>query len=364
VRASLLSLATAVTLAASCGDQAVPPLQSAETCAGAWQPLSARYFGDERGDFSFAPWAIAYANGLIYYDTSTTAAEIVALPVAGGSPSPVVPFQLAVTGLWAEGDHLLFANGSKFYSVPLTGGTPSLLFDALGGQQIPDESLVQDVSPTHFYWNALDMSADGQSGMSVWRAARTGGNPVKLGFVPDNVVLPGVGGMALASDAVLFAGDLGFSAVVPFDGGAVRALAPGGDYYCGVDSSGAYWASVVGDPTEERFTIVFSPADGGARRTFWAYPPRHTLPFRIWQTGDGSWLVIALQRFSDGLTHTSFWELDAAGNARLLACDPGGGNLSPYIDTRPAFTPEAAFFMASYVEATGTLAWEIARIAR
>ena len=329
--------------AAGCGGSSgPPPLTDVAVCSAAWQPITSPA---EKGKYS----PLVFAGGALYYSTETDG-DIRALSLTAGQETVVDPSNWA-EGIWLEGDHLLFSEQSRFFSLPLAGGTAQLLFDGIGPNPAvePPLSLAQAVSATDLVWLEL-----GGNGTVVKRVARAGGDPVMLGDLDQEFYE----GMALSPSAAIVATDLGHASMVPLDGSGARPLATGGHWFTAVTADGVYWMSETGTQTAK---MIFAPADGGPARPFWPDLPYGVGPSRMWADGAGGWIVYATQFFSDQQYHGSIWLLDAQGQARLAACDPVGGDNAAIVVSQPAISDDAIFLAAL---AGSSLMYTIVRVPR
>ena len=338
VQIGVLGLA-AVGCGASSGS---PTLTDVAACSAAWQPIAS-----PAGKGEYSP--LVFAGGVVYYSAQTDS-DIRALSLAAGQETVIDPSNWAEE-LWLEGDHLLFSEQSRFFSLPLAGGAAQLLFDGIGPNPTvePPLSFAQAVSATDLVW-----LEQGGSGNVVKRVARTGGDPVTIGDLDQ----PLYQGMALSPTAAIVATDLGYASVVPLDGSGARPLARGGQWFTAVTADGAYWMSVTGTQTTK---MIFAPADGGPVRPFWPDLPYGVAPWRMWPDGAGGWIVSATQLFSDQLYHGSIWLLDGQGAARLAACDPVGGTNGAFVGSRPAISDDAIYVAAA---AGSSLMSTIVRVSR
>jgi hypothetical protein len=345
-RSRLCFLVSLGVLAAGCGDPAPAPAPALGSCTDAWQPLTARAP-------LLAPKALAYRDGSLYYFHETlTAPRIAALSIATATESTVIADW--AWDLWAEDDHLLYSQGTRFLSVPFSGGAATLLLDwSTPGPSLPGDSFQQIASSTDFFWTQLVVGDGG--GTAIRRVSRQGGTIEQLGVVPENIFQ----GISLVDGGVLLGTDLGVAYVVPFDKGPVRSLDKKGFHYLGLDDAGVYWSSVKNVP-DETFDVVRSPIDGSAQTTFWSGLPNHADPYRLWPDGRGGWLVAAFVIFDDKSIHTAIWRIDAQRTGHLVACDPSSGDLTGYVIGRPAFTPDGVFLIIAYYEASG--AWGIVHL--
>jgi len=319
VQIGLLGLA-----AAGCGGSSPPVLADVETCSAAWQPITSPA---EKGRYS----PLVFAGDMLYYSAEADN-DIRALSLAAGQET-VIDASHWAEGLWLEGDHLLFSEQSRFFSLPLAGGPAQLLFDGIGPNPTlePPLSFAQAVSATDLVW-----LEQGGSGSVVKRVARAGGDPVTIGDLDQEIYE----GMALSPTAAIVATDLGSASLVPLDGSGARPLAMGGHWFTAVTADGAYWMSETGTQTAK---MIFAPADGGPLQPFWPDLPYGVGPWRMWPDGAGGWVVSATQLFSDQMYHGSIWLLDAQGEARLVACDPDGGSNSAIADSQPAISDDAIY---------------------
>jgi hypothetical protein len=336
-------------------------LEKSSSCSAGWQPLNAPQPYDVVS-------TLAYQGGMLYYATRSTG-TLNSLPATGGVSSVLSP--TFGRELWVEGDQLLFTQGelnNQVFSLPLSGGTPQLLLDGGAGRLDAGVALLHVVTPTDVFWTEVSLATFGDP-TTVWRAPRAAGLPVMIGKVtaqvPRSTNVLGYQGMALGDDAVLLESILGIADAVPFDGGAVRALAApaasdgAGVEPSGIDPSGAYWSVLRPGVTDDTWALDLSPADGGPSRHFWPGRPHSYISY-IWPDGQGGWVMVGAQLFDDQRFHATVWLLDPQRNARLLACSPGSSD-EFWITSPVAMAPDAIFAVAQNL-ATST--WEIDRIAR
>lgn len=344
----------AVSLAsAGCGDDPPPPPTLA-SCQDGWQPLIAPRP-------LFLPKALAYRQGELIYsatarsiDDGLRVDQIEAQPIAGGPVRVVAPG--SAWNLWVEGDLIFFAMGSSLKSVPVAGGTPTVLLDT--DPQVRDEVFVQALSPDFFFWGVYGVSTT-----AIWSWPRAGGEKQLLGTItePDFYKV-----MVLGTDRLIITGLAGKSAVaLPLAGGSPIKLADVGVRMIGTDATGAYGShqTSAGGARPERFAIRFAPADGGAARPFWPTLPADMAPYRMWSDGRGGWLVAALEWFDDGRAHTALFWVDSQGGGTRAACNPDTV-ASDYMEVPPAFTDDAAYVINEDVHDPSHATWSIIKIPR
>jgi hypothetical protein len=343
-----------------CGDRAPSPapLAALSACMGGWEPLLSRPAYDITSP-------LAYRDGVIYFSSFKTR-SLVALPTDGGPTVDVAP--VFSRDLWVEGDNLVYTGGplgNQLFSVPVTGGTPTLVLDGGAGRTEPLLALLTVLTASDFFWTEGVIEGPTQ----FWRASRAGGAPTEIGSTtattPSGHVVS-FESMAVSNDALVAATVLGVADAVPFNQDPVRplattdALGKGFGSLAGVDGAGAYWSlpRPGGLPEDDENDVVLSPADGGPVRPFWNGLPPHSGVFSMWPDGVGGWVVVAPERFDDQLFHTTIWLLGGDGSSRRLACSPGDSGDAD-VRVRPVVTPDAVF-----VATTGSYSLEIVRIPR
>ncbi len=334
----------------ACGDNrpAPAPLDSVSSCSAAWQPILTLPGYDITSP-------LAYRDGVLYYSTFATQA-LTALPTGGGAGTTLATGYMPE--LWLDGDQLIYTGGDRgnlIYSVPVAGGSPTLLLDSAAGRSTSGIALHHDFNATDFYW-AEDSSPDGAT--TVWRASRAGGTPVQIGLLTaldpgfPSETLPFMA-IALSADAVLMAADLGVSYAVPFDGSAPRLLATADPLtkakgnLAGLDPAGVYWTvpRAGASAEDDEWSVALAPTDGSPMRTFWQGTPAHSGVMGMWPTGDGAWILGAIQLFDDQRFHLVVWMLAPDGTSQRLACSPAED--FPVIQVKPAVTPDAVYVVAS-----------------
>jgi hypothetical protein len=312
--------------------------------------------------------AMVWADGVLYQSRAIAQSvyAIVASPADGGDITTLVLNDFA-TGMWIEGDNLLYTHGDRLMQVPRAGGDVTTILD--GGPGSPSDPNVAPgladafstplLDSSNFYWTTWDVSYTGFS--HVWRLPRAGG-PVE-GFtpIPTYTAL----GISVLADGVLVVGEqlapslpLWHTFVAPFGGGNLRQLAPILGDFMSVDSAGALWSAC--SPTSESSKFIcaamVSPADGSP-----AVPLSHDLP-NLFQPsqgisdGQGGHFLTGYESFDDGHYHFSEFLVDSAGSATRLACDPG----TDYSYSRTSAVAPSALYLA----VNHTPGWTIVKIPR
>jgi hypothetical protein len=356
---------TAVFLAAwlaGCGDSS-PPAPRLASCAPGWIPTAPVV-----PNTLLDPWAMVWADGVLYQsrDIAQAVHAIVASPADGGDTTTLVLNDFA-TGMWIEGDNLLYSHDDRLMQIPRTGGDVTTILD--GGPGSPsDPNLAPGLAgafstplldSSHFYWTTWNLSGDGFS--HVWRLPRAGG-PVE-GFTPIPTQM--AVGFAVLPDGVLVVGEhpastlpLWDTFVAPSGGGNLRQLAPILGEFISVDSASALWraSSNTSDSSKLTYAVMVSPADGSP-----AIPLSHDLP-NLFQAdrgisdGQGGYYLTGYESFDDGRFHFSVFLVDSAGSATRLACDPGTDFA---YSRRSAVSPSALYLAVNH-----TPGWTIVKIPR
>jgi hypothetical protein len=320
------------------------PALAVATCSGAWQTV--------RADAPYPPpKALAFGADQIAFNTRIEAGTfaIQTISTVDGTERTVV--KDTAYSLWAERDTVLYTRYRQLFSVPMSGGEPTLLVDFTDPTGHNDFSFTQVLDASFLYWMDLN-------DFSLSRIPRAGGAVQTFG-APSSQILDGI---AVGADAIVAAsGEKGFA--VPLGSGAARTLADtaGGDF-AGVDASGAYFSRTTPSAKipVEKYELVRAPADGGALETILT-PPDHIMPDRIWPDGQGGFMMTSLGTFDDGKLHEGVWFVSATGESRLAACDPMEGHDTAYIVARPAFTSDAVYLVAQKVDQA---LWSLVKIAR
>ena len=324
------------------------PPASASLCGGArWTSLG------ELGVQEGGPSSLAMANGNLYFPLDDPP-TIVSLPVTGGTSTAIatVPSSIGVPWkVWIVGDALDFAIiDDRLWQVPLAGGSPTLVADGMVAYLPPSYAVPSSLAFTgdDLYFDLRPQ--DGTPFWSVWSMPAAGGAAEKLADLP--LPTPPVNWPALATNAesviVAFENnpDVGAYAV-PLAGGSPAELphpptvGPEADEaLLGIGPSGILWSTLDGTGTSLSVTDLSDPS-APVLRPFWSDRPASFQPTGIgaWpDSTDGAWIVTGWEPFDDGLVHTSFWSVDAQGNAVRLGCDPapGAGVVSSVLATPSA----------------------------
>jgi hypothetical protein len=339
--AFLVAGAGVVLPACSSSDGPTPP-ESLSACTGDWQTLVP----------SITDWQkLTYANGRLYYDDQWSG--IWYQPATGGSSTSVASFPPSAFGhafraadYWIEGDQIVYTAGDRenqFYGAALAGGDPQLLLDVGAQNAGAGWAQFHALTPGDFVWTESPDLGGGDT-TSVWHAPRSAPVPAQIGIIHGLVV-----GMGVAGGAALVAVDGGATYSFSLDGSGARALATtpeltaGPATFIGMDGDGVFWTipRPGAAPTDALYTVLFVPADGGPVRTFWNSSPSHAVIEWISPDGQGGWIAIVDQLFTEGFA-SSIYAIDARANARRLACSPLGRFVPPYA---PAIAPDALFLV-------------------
>lgn len=317
-------------------------------CPGGWQPVS-------------PPMAPALTSGVAYREGNLYIAvgqELISVQVSDGAKTVLSP--TSASALWIEGDQLLLLGGTygtQLFSLPITGGTPTLIADGTAGRTELGSGQANTHLPTATDFFFAEANRFGfTEPTTVWRAPRAGGPPMEIARFTEYDATgdrtPVFQGVALAPEGLVLGADWGAGKVVPLDGGAPQTLAvPEADdvffiEFVGVDAGGVYWS--VPKPTKvdpgEADQLVISPADGGAVRPVWSQIPAFSAVSQAWPDGAGGLVLVGSQYFKDeNFGRTTVWSLDANGAARRLACSVD----DTYVTNQPpAITPDAFYFVA------------------
>ena len=344
-----IGLAGAFAVAGLAACDSDPPLPSLATCSSGWTAVT------PMNDNLFAmPRAMVWQDGVVY---QASAQGLVAVPVDGGEVIDVVSDR-PVTGVWVEGDNVIYSLDDQLYAVPRAGGDSTLLFDG-GRQNDPSSgSSGQDhigqrqyLDSNAFYWTttAYPYATDGSH---VWRVLRTGGAVEGFALLPIETV----DALSVRSDGVLAVGQsttVGgpfYSAfLAPFAHGAAREvpLSPTPDTIISADNEALLWSVYTGNRQGSRETheVWISPADGSpAKRLSRNLPGELQATWSI-PNEQGGHVIGGVEPFDDGVNHASVFHVSRDGNATRLACD-ASNNWPVY--TATALAPDATYLSVRY----------------
>jgi hypothetical protein len=341
---------------AGCGDngplaEVTPALAS---CASAWQEIYGPW-----PDFT-PPQILPYGDRIFLSQLASNHVDTVidSVPASGGDATILA--QDTGAFLWVEGSNLLYAPwGDRLQSVPLAGGTPTVLQD--GGYCTAADSQCSGLllDDGFLYFNAAANDAQGvpTGSVSFRRMSRATGAEDELALLPN--VVP-TSFTRLVGDSVMFVA--GHAYVVPRSGGPLRQLTDSPGNLVGLDDQGAI--SFLSMPGFQ-YSMRRAPIDGGQLQPFWAGKPSHLRPQSLTPDGAGGWIVAGLETFDDGEEHASLWALDAQQNGVRAACDPhGGSTIVGDEDDLPSVFAATRDAIYAVVEHLTALQWSLVRVAR
>jgi hypothetical protein len=329
----------------------VPPrLPHVSDCSSAWNVTAT-----SSNDQLMMPRYMAWEDGVLYQ----AAWSAILAMTADGSVQQTLVADVHPTGIWVEGDNVLYSVGSQLRQVPRAGGSSTVIVDGgpvpdpsapSGKTQIVGEPTILDAA--YFYWPSVPYDT---LGTLVSRIPRSGGSAELIAKAP---ILSG-GLMALVSDGVLAAGfdGEGYSAIIaPFGGGPFRLLDADFRSYVSllsVESAGAIWLA----PTPAGgYVPMLSPSDGSPAMPLSGTLSADILWDWVYPDGKGGHFLSALERFDDGNLYRSVFFLAASGNTTRLACEP----LPVFSDIRgTALAPDALYLT---VNRWGGDPWSIVRV--
>ena len=359
VRDCLVS-AVAVALATGCGS-VTEPRPNVATCAAGWTAVSPL-----NDDMVALPRAMAWQDGVVY---QATLHGVAAMATDGSAPTTLAT-QTSATGIWIEGDNVLYANEDQLFSVPRAGGDVTTVLD--GGQH-NDPSTPADgtdhfgnlnvLDSTAFYWTTSTYPYV-NDGFHVWRMPRTGGAVESFAMLPIQTV----DALAATSEGVLAAGQstvLGGpyyrAYLAPLGHGPLQelSLSPLPDAIVSAES-GALLTSVYTGSREgrsETHEVWLAPVDGSPPR-----PLAHDLPLELVATwavpdGQGGHFTGGMEIFDDGANHGAVFQVDSDGSATRLACDASG---HWPLFSAVAIAPDALYLSVRYDQP----AWTLVKIPR
>lgn len=354
-----LASAFAVAWLGACGLPTSRP--SLDTCSSGWVGVTPM-----NEDLFTMPHAMVWQDGIVYQATLN---GVAAMPQEGGEAVDLADGGRP-TGMWVEGDNVVYSFDDRLFTVPRGGGDATSLLD--GGQQ-NDPSTGSDeydsigerqhLDGTAFYWTttAHPYATDGTH---AWRMLRTGGAVEGFALFPIQTVEA----LAIRADGVLAVGqsttlDGPFyrAFLAPFGRRAAReiALDPPADQIISAGNGALLWNVHLGNRQGGSATrgIWISPADGSPGRRL-----SPSLPVEFWATWSipderGGHVLGGTEIFDDGVSHASVFQVEGDGRATRLACDPSA-NWPLYAAS--ALAPDAIYLSVRYEQP----AWMLVRLPR
>jgi hypothetical protein len=161
--------------------------------------------------------------------------------------------------------------------------------------------------------------------LGLWQLDRGTGERRRLGTFASEAFQ--VARLARSADAVLVAGAAAVLAVSVVGEGQLPLQQVSDARLVGLDTRGAYYTREFNATRRgghaARFEVSLAPADGSAPQTIWRGLAGKSID-ALWERG-ASWLAVGQFYLDDGARHAVVVEIDARGNDRVLACDPGSG---------------------------------------
>jgi hypothetical protein len=112
------------------------------------------------------------------------------------------------------------------------------------------------------------------------------------------------------------------------------------------------------DGTKSQRVVQWSAPSGGEPKAFWPDKSPAIEPAGAWSDVPGSWVLYAVEPFSDGQSHLSVWSADTGGQARRLGCDPVPAGPGVFASSG-ALSPDAVF-----VAVQRSHDWQFVRVPR
>lgn len=258
----------------------------------------------------------------------------------GGTPK--VLHEGPHTGIWLDGDNLVYSEEAALFTIPQGGGTPEPGVKYATNRFAP--SPYYRALDAHFiYWFQHDSVAI-SAPYELWRLARNGGvEELLFSFTPEEMRVRPVSGTYVVGDQVLVysqATNLNNAyawsvSTTTNQRSVVPVLLPGpGESYAGYttllgvsDDGALLWTRPsqvlmdMGDRPYLSFTFALGSLSGAPVPFGVRLPPR-AVPLAAWSAGSGAWYLLASEEPQMGHVMASVWWVDATGRASRLGCDP------------------------------------------
>jgi hypothetical protein len=304
----------------------------------------------------------------------------------GGTPNVI--HQGAQTGIWLDGDSLVYSENAALFTIPQSGGLPDP--GVVYATNTYSPSVFDRALDAHFvYWFQHDPIAIGAP-YELWRLARNGGVEELLSsFTADEVRQDSISGIQVLGDYVLVSG-LVTNGNNPFAWsvstksnlrGVLPVLLPGPSdptTYSGYttllgasDDGALFWTrpyqtlTDMGNEPYRSFVYALGSVSGGALVPFYVNLPPRAIPLAAWSAGSGAWYVAATEEPQTDHVLASVWWVDATGRASRIGCDPvdwsdasGAGSQDHRRDNliaAAAVTPDGLTFAITYPASPWTI---------
>jgi hypothetical protein len=303
------------------------------TCASSWK----RIYAPDQMRFDGVPQALAWHDGRVYYGAPFQH-EIAIVSEDGTTRVDGSGIPITFHPLWFDGDRVSYITAAsvpgtpqafdhwELRTLPATGGallgTTAFAFS----NKQPDLLVYFDVTPDAIF-AAREVLPNG---VGISRFDRVTGAEQAFPDVtlPDTLYIP-TGRLQVVGDWV-FAAQRSHPFAVPITGGApvFAQPAPGNQFGpAGVSRSGEIlWNGSRSNGTKtDHFVAIGQVGSADPPRELDADLPRDAIVALAWDDGAGGWWLAGYETLADGAIHVMVWRMDAAGKARLAACDPEAG---------------------------------------
>ena len=320
-------------------------------------------------------------NGRIFvgnYGSSATP-EIVSL-TPGGTPN-VLHQGAQTTGIWLDGDSLVYSESAALFTIPQSGGPPDP--GVVYATNIYDPSVFQRALDAHFvYWFQYNQASPP---FQLWRLARNGGLEELLSssFTSQELSQSAITGFQVLGGYVLISG-LAQNINNPFawaistttnqrtnlpvllpSAGDPTTASPYTTLLGTSDDGALLWTrpyqtlTDMGSEPYRSFIYALGSVSGGALVPFDVKLPPRAIPLAAWSAGSGAWYLAATEEPQMDHVLASVWWVDAGGRATRIGCDPvdwsdatGAGSQDHRRDnavvSAAAVTPAGLTFAISY----------------
>ena len=309
----------------------------------------------------------------------------------GGTPKVI--HAGSSTGIWLDGDSLVYSENAALFTIPQSGGPPDP--GVVYATNTYDPSVFERALDAHFiYWFQYSQAS---APYQLWRLARNGGVEELLSssFTTAELSQSAISGIQPLGDYLLIYG-LAQNINNPFAWSVstttnqrsnlpVLLPSPGDPTttspyttMLGTSDEGAIlWTrpyqtlTDMGSEPYRSFIYALGSVSGGALVPFDVKLPPRAIPLAAWSAGSGAWYLAATEEPQMDHLLASVWWVDATGRASRIGCDPvdwsdasGAGsqdNRRASLIPAAAVTPAGLTFAITYSSARP---WTIVSVAK
>ncbi|HEY7373938.1 MAG TPA: hypothetical protein VIF57_17390, partial [Polyangia bacterium] len=309
----------------------------------------------------------------------------------GGTPNVI--HEGTETGIWLDGDSVVYSENAALFTIPQTGGPPDP--GVVYATNTYQPGVFAQALDAHFVYWFQYIQFSQSAPYQLWRLARNGGVEELLSsFTAADFGQNSISGIQPLGDYVLISG-LATNLNTPFAWSVSMttnqrsvlpvllpnpgdpAISSGYTTLLGTSDDGALlWTRPdktlmdMGNEPYNSFIYALGSVSGGALVPFDVKLPPRAIPLAAWSAGSGAWYLVATEEPQTDHLLASVWWVDATGRASRIGCDPVDWSAAPGAGSqdhrRDNLIPAAAVTPAGFTFAINNSGrpWTIVSVAK